>query len=237
MPRCYHIAASAANRVIVYNGESQDYSMQNRQRLASIVEEFHPHSEQWDAKISAGETPAPGVRRAASTSSKDFLFTYGGRDSNDKFLSSLHQLNLKTYEWNELSRNAQGDAPMPKWGAAMVACGDVLALLGGYGIRHGPTQRGSLFIKNADRSDGRGWTNEFHIYHLNEGIDTCTILTRILQHGFLFLVHVQSCMCLALQASRIFAGGYFSLSPPLMTASNYSELSIAVPVPHSAMVI
>ena len=126
MPRCYHIAASAANRVIVYNGESQDYSMQNRQRLASIVEEFHPHSEQWDAKISAGEAPAPGVRRAASASSKDFLFTYGGRDSNDKFLSSLHQLNVKTYEWNELPRNAQGDAPMPKWGAAMVACGDVL---------------------------------------------------------------------------------------------------------------
>ena len=195
MPRCYHTSAPVANRVIVCNGESQDYSVQNRLRLASTVEEFYPHSEQWDARQCTGEAPAPGVRRSASASSKGFLFTYGGRDSDDKFLGSLHQLSAKTYEWNELSpQNAQGDVPMPKWGAAMVACDDVLALLGGYGIPHGPTQRGSSFIKNTGRSDGRGWTNEFHIYRLKEGTDTCTIVTKIWL-GFLSFVHVQVHTC------------------------------------------
>lgn len=158
-PRCYHTSALVANKVIVCSGESQDNSLQNRQRLASVIEEFHPHSEQWEAKQSIGEAPAPGVRRAASASYKGFLVTYGGRDSDDKLLNSLHQLNPKNYEWSELPpRSARGESPMPKWGAAMVACGDVLALLGGYGIPHGPTQRESTFITNTDRSDGRGWS-------------------------------------------------------------------------------
>jgi len=176
-PRYWHTSAQVANKVFVYSGRTVDDTVEKRKRLASIVDVFHPHSEHWEAKQCTGQTPAPGLFGAASAVVNDQLYSYGGRDG-DKFLHSLHQLSAKTYEWREL--NAKGPAsPMPKSFAAMVACGDGLALFGGYGIPHGPTQRGSSFIKSIAYSDGRGWTNEFHIYHLNEGMHTCTTMTRI----------------------------------------------------------
>ena len=168
MPRWFHISEQVANRVVVYSGRTQDNSLENRKRLASIVEVFHPHSEHWEAKHSNGLTPAPGLYDAASVVVNEHLYSYGGRDGDLNFLNnSLYQMSVKTYEWRELS--AKGAAsPMTKEAAAMVACGDSLALLGGYGIPHGPTQPGS-FVKDTYASDGRGWTNEFHIYNLNEG--------------------------------------------------------------------
>jgi len=175
MPRYYHTSAQVGSKVIVYSGRTVDYTVEKRKRLASIVEVFDPHSEHWEAKQCTGQTPAPGLWGAASAVVNDQLYSYGGRDGDVNLLHSLHQLSAKTYEWRQL--NAKG--PASKYDAAMVACGDGLALFGGYGIPHGPTQRGSSFIKNTSYSDGSGWTNEFHIYHLNEGMHTCTTMTRI----------------------------------------------------------
>jgi len=59
---------------------------------------------------------------------------------------------------------------MAKFGAGMIACGDNLALFGGYGVPRGPTQPGSSFIKHAKSVDGGGCTNEVHIYHTKEGM-------------------------------------------------------------------
>ena len=188
MPRHRHISTQVANKVIVYSGVTVDSSVEKRKRLASIVEVFRPHSEYWKAKQCTGQTPAPGLCGAASAVVNDQLYSYGGCDGDGNFLHSLHQLTTKTYEWREL--NAKGPAsPMRKSGATMVACGDGLALFGGWGIPHGPTQRGS-FIKAKGWSDGRGWTNEFHIYHLNEGMHTCTTMTRICSLPWLFVVWV-----------------------------------------------
>ena len=178
VPRLVHTSAQVASKAIVYSGLTIDDTLENRKRLASIVEVFHPHSEHWEAKQCTGQTPAPGLRGAASAVVNDQLYSYGGKDGDNYHLHSLHQLSAKTYEWRGL--NAKGPAsPMPKSEAAMVACGDGLALFGGYGVPRGPTQRGSSFIKSTVYSDGRGWTNEFHIYHLNEGTHTCTTMTRI----------------------------------------------------------
>ena len=55
---------------------------------------------------------------------------------------------------------------MPKIGCGMISFGDSLGVFGGYGLPRGPTEPQS-FIKS---TDGRGWTNEFHIYHLKEGV-------------------------------------------------------------------
>ena len=174
MSRCYHTSALVANKVVAYSGRTREYySKQSRERLASIVEVYDPYSEQWEAKQCWGETPAPGLCGAASTSCKGYLFQYGGRDGDGKYVHSLHRLNAKTYQWNNLP--GKGTSPMPKWGTAMALCGDDLALAGGYGIPHGPTKSGSSFVKNTHFSDGRGWTNEFHIYHVNEGTHTTTI--------------------------------------------------------------
>ena len=180
MPRFAHISAHIDRKAAVYSGVIQDDSVENRKRLQLIVELYDPHTEKWEAKKCAGEAPVPGLYSAASASSSDALFTYGGRDGDGKFVSSLHQLSASTYRWSELSRqNTGGVSPMAKSGAGMIVCGDKLALLGGYGTPRGPTQRGSSFIKETLASDGRGWTNEFHIYHLNEGMHTCTTMTRM----------------------------------------------------------
>ena len=58
---------------------------------------------------------------------------------------------------------------MPKAGCGMIAFGDCLGVFGGYGIPRGPTQPGS-FIKNNNYTDGGGWTNEFHLYNLTDGM-------------------------------------------------------------------
>ena len=175
MPRSFHTSAEVANKVVVYSGRTQDVSVENRKSLQLIVELYDPHTEEWEAKRCTGEAPVPGLCAAATASSSDALYTYGGVDGDGKWVNSLHRLSASTFRWSELSRqNAGGVSPIAKSGAGMAVCGDMLAVLGGYGgIPHGPTQRGSSFMKVKDsESDGRGWTNEFHIYHLNEGVHT-----------------------------------------------------------------
>ena len=181
MPRFLHISAQVAKKIAVYSGRTAGDSVENRKSLQSIVELYDPHTEKWEAKRCTGEAPVPGLYAAASASSSDALYTYGGRDGDGKFVNSLHRLSANTFRWSELSRrNKGGVSPIAKSGVGMAVCGDMLAVLGGYGIPHGPTQRaGSSFIKDTSKSDGRGWTNEFHIYHLNEGTHTCTTMTRI----------------------------------------------------------
>ena len=44
-----------------------------------------------------------------------------------------------------------------------------LAVIGGYGIPTGPTQPGSSFVKSTRYTEGRGWTNEIHIFDIHQG--------------------------------------------------------------------
>ena len=171
MPRYQHVSAQVGRKVLVCSGVTRDYSAEGRQRLASTVDVFDPHSELWEPRQTKGEPPVPGVRLAASATINDDLFTYGGKDASGSVLDSLHRLDTQTYHWYKLSpRNAKEESPMAKFGAGMIACGDNLALFGGYGVPRGPTQPGSSFIKHAKSVDGSGCSNEFHIYHIKEGM-------------------------------------------------------------------
>ena len=58
---------------------------------------------------------------------------------------------------------------MRKSGCGMVSYLDKLILFGGYGIPSGPTQPGAQFIKNSKYTDGRGWTNELHMFDVQKG--------------------------------------------------------------------
>jgi hypothetical protein len=51
----------------------------------------------------------------------------------------------------------------------MVSCSHKLVLFGGYGYPPGPFQSGAEFIKDYRFADGIGWTNELHVYDLEEG--------------------------------------------------------------------
>ena len=56
-----------------------------------------------------------------------------------------------------------------------IACGmvyfhhDKLAVIGEFGIPTGPVQPGSSFIRYTKFTDGRGWTNEVHVFDLGQG--------------------------------------------------------------------
>lgn len=169
MPRFWHASVLVRNKVLMYSGSVLDYSQ--RKRLASVVDLFDPYSEQWETKQTDGESPVLGVWGTAFASADDDLFMFGGTDSNNKRVGDLYRLDTKTYRWCKLNPRKGDESPMPKFDAAMIACGDNLAITGGHGLPQGPTQPGSSFMKDTKFSSGSGWTNEFHLYNHKKG--TC----------------------------------------------------------------
>ena len=169
LPRCVHISGSVGSKVVVQGGRTKDFSEKSRQQLTSVVEIFDPYSELWEQRQVTGDAPSPGTYVSASASLHDDLFSFGGADDRGYFVNTVHRLDTKTWRWCQLSpQNAEG-AAMPKAGCGMISFRDSLGVFGGFGIPRGPTEPQS-FIKNTRFTDGRGWTNEFHIYQLKEGI-------------------------------------------------------------------
>ena len=168
MPRILHTAYQTGSKTLVHGGLTRDFSENTKRRLACVVEVFDGYTEVWQQKEVTGEAPAPGVHGTASASVGDDMFTFSGYDGS-RWYNALHVLK-RAAQWIELCpQNDRAESPMAKDGAGMVAFGNNLAVFGGYGLPHGPTQPGSSFIKHAG---DRGWTNEFHIYNLEDGMYT-----------------------------------------------------------------
>ena len=175
LPRFFHVSQRVGSKVVVQGGLTKYFSEKTQQHLTSVVETLDPYSELWEQRQVEGDAPSPGTCRAASTSINDDLYTFGGIDDRD-FFNTLHKLDTKTWHWCQLSpQNAEG-APMPKWGCGMISIKESLVVFGGYGIPRGPAEPGS-FMKDM-YTDGRGWTNELHIYHLKEGVRVVTVCSR-----------------------------------------------------------
>ena len=175
MPRHSHASAQIEDGVLVYSGWTHDQSEETKYHLASVAEVFDPLQNKWEAKKTFGSTPDVGVKYQICASANNCLYTYGGWGENKTPVKSLHQLNTEKMRWCQLSsRSAEEEpaTPMAKHSGGMIAYGNELALLGGYGRPHDleALQTGSSFILNTNHNDGRGWTNEFHIYNLEKGI-------------------------------------------------------------------
>ena len=167
LPRFFHNSSRVGSKVVVQGGRTKDFSEKSRQHLSSVVEIFDPYSESWEQRPVTGDAPAPGTYNAASASLHDDLFSFGGHDGSQN-LNTLRRLNTEKLCWSQVSpQNADG-APMPKWGCGMIALGRGLGVFGGFGVPRGLTEPQS-FIKKTGSTDGRGWTNEFHIYNLSQG--------------------------------------------------------------------
>ena len=167
LPRLWHISGRVGSKAVVQGGRTKDFSEKSRQHLSSVVEIFDLYSESWEQRPVAGDAPSPGTYNAASASLHDDLFSFGGHDGSQYF-NTLRRLNTEKLCWSQVSpQNADG-APMPKAACGMIAFGNGLGVLGGYGVPRGPTEPQS-FIKNTRFTDGGGWTNEFHIYNLSQG--------------------------------------------------------------------
>ena len=171
--RMFQTSFSVEGRVYVWGGASQDAlsgSKDDITKLASSIEQFDPYLEVWTQLNTAG-TPHPRLMYAACASYGEHVYMYGG--TNNKFEGVLSCLNVKTLTWSQLSPARTAGGPMRK-----AACGivhfhhDKLAVIGGGGIPTGPTQPGSSFIRDTMSTDGRGWTNEVHVFNISQGSDS-----------------------------------------------------------------
>ena len=169
LPRFYHISSRVGSKVVVQGGLTNDFSEKSRQRLSSVVEIFDLYSESWVQRPVTGDAPSPGTYDSASASLHDDLFSFGGSDGSRPF-NTLRRLDTEKLYWSQVSpQNADG-APMPKSGCGMIAFGNGLGVFGGYGVPRGPTEPQSFIKSTGFPNNGRGWTNEFHIHNLSQGI-------------------------------------------------------------------
>ena len=166
LPRYYHISSRVGSKVVVQGGRTKDFSEKSRQHLSSVVEIFDPYSESWEQRPVTGDAPLPGTYSAASASLHNNLFSFGGGDGSRRF-NTLRRLDTEKLCWSQVSPQNAHRAPIPKTGCGMIAFANGLGVFGGY-VPRGPTEPRS-FIKNTSTTDGRGWTNEFHIYNLSQG--------------------------------------------------------------------
>ena len=189
LPRIFHISECVGSKVLVQGGRTKDFAEKSRQHLSTVVEIFDPYSELWEQKQIKGDGPQPGIYYPASASLHDDLFSFGGFCDGNR-INTLHRLDTKTWHWYQLSpKNADG-APMPKIGCGMTSFRNSLGVFGGHGIPRGPTEPHS-FIKDTRFTDGSGWTNEFHIYNLSEGMCT-SVASQIFSTCMNIVSNVQS---------------------------------------------
>ena len=167
--RFCHVSCSSDGQVIVWGGQTSEcfVSIQDRFNLASVIQQLDPLTEVWSQHETRGP-PHPGLSVAACTSSINYLYFYGGH-SGEHWSGVLSCLDLKSLTWTLLCPETAG-GPMGK-----VWCGIVpfnnhhLAVIGGYGCPTDPTQPGSTFIRDTNYNDGRGMSNEFHVFDISQG--------------------------------------------------------------------
>ena len=167
-PRAGHNDCCISDNIYVGFGFMGDFSATAMRELSRQVEVYDCYSKTWAQRKTTG-TPPPGLAYGACTSIKNKLYTYSGYGGGGSpFTGTLSQLDTSTMEWKLLTSDI---GPMKKRGAGMIALnGEQLAVLGGYGIPTSPTQPGSSFVRDSSSSDGSGWTNEFHIFNISNGM-------------------------------------------------------------------
>ena len=115
----------------------------------------------------------PGLYGGACTVVSETLYHFGGYDDRSWY-NTLHSLDTVSLDWRGLHCHTQNpaDLPMPKGACGLVTYTDTasLVLFAGYGVPHGPSQHGSRFVQDTNFSDGRGYTNELHLFKLTNGM-------------------------------------------------------------------
>ena len=117
---------------------------------ATTIGIFNPTNEEWTLQPTTG-TPSPGLWEGGCASIGNDLYCFGGSNVSSRF-NDLHELNLETFQWSKVHpRNDQTNWPVPKTGCGFAAINNTtLCCFGGY------------------NRDSR-WTNEFHLYNVQEG--------------------------------------------------------------------
>ncbi len=164
-PRLFANASASTDQLYIYGGRV-DYFEENKIQLKKVVQIYECSTESWKEFATTG-TPPPGIYNCATAYSDHILYFFGGHDGT-LYSASLHQLDTRSMTWTQLS--SQHDrGPTRKSGCQMIYYNYSLIVIGGYGIPSGELQPGSQFTEDKRFQDGRGWTNEIHMYNISQG--------------------------------------------------------------------
>ena len=191
MPRAWHCSISVRNQCYVIGGcpqirNSLSMPIDNAGAdLQSKVEVFDVRTEQWKAEQVTGSLPKGYGGASSIVPSYNCIYWYGGEDTRDpwhdqEWYGDLLQLNLETLKWSRFSSPSDSvshynNKPLKKSGSGMVSFESnkklFLGLFGGCGVLPGEQnpQSGSIFVKFS-WDFNEGWSNEFHVLDLTEGI-------------------------------------------------------------------
>ena len=163
-PRRGACGTAIHNSIFIYRGFQQSFRGLNRFPCISHVETFNADTTKWTQMSTTGPNP-PGLMYSACTSIGSKLFSYGGW-TGESYTDALCELDTTTMQWSQLQPLNPSEGPMRKRKAGIVALSsNILCVIGGYGIPSGTIHPASKFIKDSRHSDGRGWTNEVHVYN------------------------------------------------------------------------
>ena len=146
-------------------------------RKETTIGIFNQTTEEWTLQPTTG-TPPPGLYSGGCASIGNDLYCFGGQKGS--YFNDLHKLNLETFQWSKVHpRNDQTYWPMPKRDCGFTAISQkTLCCFGG-------------------QTDS-GWTNEFHLYDVQEGTSYNNSLL------YFVFVHVHRvCQLIKLQAVYI----------------------------------
>ena len=175
-PKYGHYAGQVGRKSYTWGGCTQDFRHGGQDKLKSTVNVFDPYLETWQEQRTTG-VPPRGLYHGAAVAHSTSLYSFAG-DDGKSFQSSLHELDTNTMVWKNVHVSDPTNSPMPKNVCGMVFFGTHhLATIGGYGIPTQPIQTGSSFHKSTNYTDGRGWTNEFHVFDVTEGKQISLVAT------------------------------------------------------------
>lgn len=143
----------------MWGGDIDGFHKKNSE-LTATFKTFDPLMETWSQHATKGSPPR-WVINGACASSGHHLYVYGGHDRVTQE-GSLHQLNVQSCTWTQLSAHTTG-GPKMKSACRMVCYKNSLVLFGGWGNHSGVTQPGT--------SHKFEWTNELHVFDLGKGMD------------------------------------------------------------------
>ena len=134
--------------------------------MSSTVEVFDQYIEEWKALKTTGSPPQGLSIGGCCVSPSGDLYTYGGHDGFD-VRGGLYK--LSSLKWNQLSAESDPNGPMRKAECGIASFNkSKLAVIGGYGLPHGPPQPGASFVKDKRFTYGTGWTNEIQVFNTIE---------------------------------------------------------------------
>ena len=129
----------------------------------TTVNIFDPAKELWQQTPTCGEPP-PGFWGASCGVIGPQLFHFGGYDSSNKY-NTIHCLNTKDLSWSATTSTHMQEAPMHKFGSAMLEHANKLVVSGGYGVLPELSDP-DKYVPSPNR-EGSGWTNEVHCFHVD----------------------------------------------------------------------